>query len=531
MAVEHTIHRPCVLVILDGWGIAAPSRANAITSARTPFFDSLVEAYPTAVLQASGEAAGLPWSEVGNSEVGHMSIGAGRIVYQDLSRINNAIADRSFFENKALLGSLDYVRTHGSALHIIGLASTGGVHSHSDHLYALCELVQKHAVARVFLHLFLDGRDTPYASGLGFIRSIEERITGTSIQIASLSGRRFAMDRDNHWDRTERAYRAIAEGRSEHRFANPQEAIKESYARGVYDEEFLPTVIVENGAPRATIANNDALIFFNIRADRVRQVSRPFCASGFARFEIAPLSGLHCVTMTQYDDTAGVSVVFPPQPITDTLAQSVSAAGLTQLHIAETEKYAHITYFFNDGREEPLSGEERILIPSPSLESYAEKPEMSAPEITDATVRALGAGGVDFIALNFANADMVGHTGDFKATVMAIETLDRCMQRIVESALVKGGCVCITADHGNAESLLDLHSGQIDKEHSNNPVPCIIVARELEGRSLNAHDVSSNDLHMLEPHGMLSDVAPTLLVLLGLEQPPSMTGNNLLALL
>lgn len=521
-------HTPCVLIVLDGWGIAAPSRANAIGAAKKPFFDSLVERYPTAVLQASGEATGLPWSEVGNSEVGHMNIGAGRIVYQDLSRINSAIADRSFFLNTALISALTHVRDTSHALHIIGMPSASGVHGHIDHLFALCELVQTHGIERVYLHIFLDGRDAPFASGAGFIRSVDERIAGTSIKIASLSGRQYAMDRDNHWERTELAYRAIVQG-SPATNENPVSAIEQSYARGVYDEEFTPTALAHNGTPVGTIADGDAIIFFNIRADRARQIAHSLIASDFNRFERTPLTNLHVVTMTQYDAAFNVPVAFAPQIISHSFAECISDAGYKQIHIAETEKYAHITYFFNDGREEPFRGEERTMISSPRIESYAKKPEMSALEITDAVLSALDGGSHDVIAVNFANADMVGHTGDFKATVAAIEVLDRCMRRIVEAVLAKGGGAFITADHGNAEKLFDLHTGQIDKEHSNNPVPCIMVARELEGRTLNAQDVSSDDLHILQPHGMLSDVAPTILHFLGIPQPDEMTGNDLLA--
>lgn len=522
------VHKPCVLIVLDGWGIASPSRANAIGAAKKPFFDSLVERYPTAVLQASGEATGLPWSEVGNSEVGHMNIGAGRIVYQDLSRINSAIADRSFFQNKALMSAFTHARDSSRVLHIIGMPSASGVHGHIDHLFALCELVRTYGLDRAFLHIILDGRDAPFASGAGFIRSIEERIAGTSIKIASLCGRRYAMDRDNHWERTEQAYRAIAEG-SPATNESPVSAIEQSYANGVYDEEFSPLAIAHDGAPIGTIVDGDALVFFNIRADRARQIARAFIMDDFHRFARAPLKNLHIVTMTQYDTSFNVPIAFSPQTITNSLAECISDAGLKQIHIAETEKYAHITYFLNDGREEPFRGEERTMISSPRIESYAKKPEMSALEITDAVLSALDGGSHDVIAVNFANADMVGHTGDFKATVAAIEVLDRCMRRIVEAVLARGGCTFITADHGNAEKLFDLHTGQIDKEHSNNPVPCIMVARELEGRTLNAQDVSSDDLHILQPHGMLSDVAPTLLHFLGIPQPDEMTGNDLLA--
>lgn len=524
------IHKPSVLIVLDGWGIAPPSRANAITTAKTPFFDSLVARYPTAVLQASGEAAGLPWSEVGNSEVGHMSIGAGRIVFQDLSRITNAIVSREFFTNPSFKKAIEHVTAHNSALHIIGMASTSGVHSHIDHLFALCEIAASSRIPCVYLHLILDGRDAPYASGLGFVRSVLERTTNTPIRIASISGRMYAMDRDNHWERTEKVYRAIMEGTGERTSDEPLESIKQSYDIGVYDEEFTPTVITENGTPVAQVRDNDSLIMFNIRADRARQLAHAFAKPDFARFPISRPTNLFVVTMTQYDEQLSVEVAFPPQIVSRSLAECVSESNMRQIHIAETEKYAHITYFLNDGREEPFRNEDRKMIPSPRVESYASKPEMGAQEITDSIIAALQARTHDFIAVNFANADMVGHTGDIKATIAAIEFLDKCLARITDACLAHGGALIITADHGNAEGLLDLHTGQIDKEHSNNPVPCIIVASDIEGRTLSSHDVGSRELHTIEPHGMLSDVAPTVLSLLGIQQPSEMTGKNLLSL-
>ncbi len=528
MAQQLAKHRPCVLIVLDGWGIAAPTRANAITQSSTPTFDMLVARYPTTVIQASGEAAGLPWSEVGNSEVGHMSIGAGRIVLQDLSRINHAIEDESFFENTALLAAIDHVKENKSALHIIGMTSASGVHSHIEHLYALIELLIRKNVANAFIHAILDGRDTTYAGGLNYIKSLTERIATTPYKIASLSGRYFAMDRDNHWDRTEKAYRAMVQGIADARNDDPIAAIQSSYTVGVYDEEFMPTLITKDGKAVGQIHSNDAIIFFNIRADRARQITQAFSAEPFSRFEREQLSNVKVVSFTQYDASLPVDVAFPPHAVKQCLAEQLSTAGLKQLHVAETEKYAHITYFLNDGVERPFPGEDRIMIPSPSVDSYAKKPAMGADEITDVVTTAIQKDSYDFIAINFANADMVGHTGDMKATMQAVEVIDRCLKRIVDSALVKNGCVVITADHGNAEGLLDMHTGLIDKEHSNNPVPCIIVAHDLEGRTLTPHDVSSKDLYIVEPTGMLADVAPTLLALLGLAQPVEMTGKNLL---
>ncbi|MBI4599608.1 2,3-bisphosphoglycerate-independent phosphoglycerate mutase [Candidatus Uhrbacteria bacterium] len=523
-------HRPAVLIILDGWGIAPASRANAITEAKTPNFDGLVSTYPTAVLQASGEATGLPWGEAGNSEVGHMSIGAGRIVFQDLSRINASITDGSFFENEELCAAFVHAKKNASTVHCIGMVSASGVHSHIEHLFALIELATRKGCEKLVIHAFLDGRDTPFSSGAGYIEALNERMQQTPFAIASLSGRQYAMDRDNHWDRTEKAYRALTSGTAERTAPDALLAIRNSYAQGTYDEEFVPTVITRADAPVGCVANNDALIFFNFRADRARQIVHAFAAPSFDKFERRQFSNLSITTLTNYDATLDVHVAFKPQNITDSLSQLISAHGLTQLHVAETEKYAHITYFLNDGREQPFAGEDRVMIPSPHVESYAQKPEMSALEITDAVINAIQKNTHDVIAVNYANADMVGHTGDMKATISAVEVLDKCMKRVVDAVLAKSGCAIITADHGNAEGLLDLHTGLIDKEHSNNPVPCILIARELEGRVLDARDLSSKDLSTVEPQGMLSDVAPTLLALLEIEQPSAMSGQNLLLL-
>ncbi|MBI4239993.1 2,3-bisphosphoglycerate-independent phosphoglycerate mutase [Candidatus Uhrbacteria bacterium] len=521
-------YRPVVLVVLDGWGVAIPSQANGITQANTPAFDSFVATYPTVTLQASGEATGLPWGEVGNSEVGHMSIGAGRIVLQELSRIGQTIANRSFFSNNVFLQAVDHVQKTDGTLHLMGLLSPGGIHSHSDHLNALLELSREKEVHKVAIHAILDGRDVPYASATQYIASLREKLLGTNASLATLSGRFYAMDRDNHWDRIEKAYRAMVHGESDRLADDPLAAIKASYEAEVYDEQLYPTVITEEGAPRSTIKDGDAVIFFNIRADRARQLTHAFVKSDFDKFEHVSFSNLFFATMTEYEKNLPVAVAFPPQVIQNSLAQVISDAGLKQLHIAETEKYAHITYFLNDGREEPFPYEQRVMIPSPSVDSYDAKPEMSAHEITTQALKALESGEYQFLAMNFANADMVGHTGNMKATFRAIETLDGCLDQISKSVLARGGAMLITADHGNAESLLDLQTGKIDKEHSNNPVPCIMIAKEFEGRSVATLDISSKDLSILQPSGMLSDVAPTVLALLGIEKPSLMTGNNLL---
>ncbi len=525
----HESHRPVVLIVLDGWGVDIASQSNAITRAKTPFFDSLVAQYPTRTLQASGEATGLPWGEVGNSEVGHMSIGAGRIVFQELSRVNAMIKNGTIGDRPAIADAFAHVKERNSALHIIGLASTGGVHSHIDHLYALLELAKGSQIPRVYLHVILDGRDTPYASGLGTVQGLKNYCANTAIRIATISGRFHAMDRDSHWDRIEMAYNAMAKGASEFVYADPEAAVHASYENHIYDEEFVPTVITDESGTAHPIEDGDAVIFFNIRADRARQLTRAFTDPDFDKFAQKKYSDLSFTTFTQYDPSLPVRVAFEPQTIRNSLAQVISESGKKQLHVAETEKYAHITYFLNDGREDPFPGENRVMIPSPSVESYDKKPEMSAREITSAATEAIKSGEYDFIAINFANADMVGHTGNIKAAIKAVETIDGCLKRIITDTLGVGGAAIITADHGNAENMIDLKTGIIDKEHSNNPVPCIIVSRQLEGALLDEVDVSSKDLSILETSGILSDVAPTVLELMGIPKPLEMTGNSLLA--
>lgn len=523
-------HRPVVLVILDGWGIALPSRANAITQANTPNFDHYVTAYPTCALQAGGEAAGLPWGDVGNSEVGHMTIGAGRIVHQELSRINAAISDGSFFSNPVLREAVEHVKKNKGKFHILGLVSPGGIHSHSDHLFALLELVKKEGVDECYVHAILDGRDTSYASAVGYIALLQEKLKDVHGKIATLSGRFFAMDRDHHWDREEKAYRAIAQGISDHVAEDPLQAIKDSYEAKIYDEEYVPTVITEHGKPIAPIQNGDAVVFLNIRADRARQITQSFIAPSFDPFQRTEYLNLFFATFTEYEKGTSAHVIFPPQTIKNCLAEVISAAGLKQFHIAETEKYAHVTYFLNAGREDPFPEEKREMIPSPTVESYDKKPQMSARDITQSLAKAIENGGYDFLAVNFANADMVAHTGNMKATMKAIETIDQCFKQYIPLVLSKGGAVVITADHGNAEVLLDLQTGKIDKEHNGNPIPCILIAPELEGKTLHAADISQKNLSVLDISGMLSDVAPTILDLLGVEKPVDMTGSSLLSL-
>lgn len=525
-------YRPVVLIILDGWGIAPLARSNGISMAKTPTIDNLISSYPTMTLQASGESVGLPWGEMGNSEVGHLNLGAGKIIYQDLPRITNAILNGSFFKNNYFLAGIEAIRKSKGKLklHLIGLVSPGGVHSYLEHLYALLELAKKEGLDDVFIHAILDGRDTPYNSGINFINKLIGKTKELGIgAIASLSGRFYAMDRDNHWERIEMAYNAmIGKPSKEKKYIDPIAAIEDSYKAKIYDEEFVPISLCgEDGSPKGPIMDGDIVIFFNYRADRARELTKAFVLPS-SKFDRNYMEDLTFICMTEYEKNLPVNIAFPPELIKNPLAKVISDAGLKQLHVAETEKYAHVTFFFNGGAEENFPGEERALIPSPRVESYAERPEMSGKEITNTVVKNINTEIFDFIVINFANADMVAHTGNMKATIEAIEFLDYCVKKIVDSVLVKNGALIITADHGNAECLVDIQTGCIDKEHSTYPVPVIIISNDLEGKNAGKEDIVSNDLSLLTPSGILADIAPTVLNLMGLEKPPEMTGRSLI---
>ncbi len=528
--MRSTAPKPVVLLILDGYGVAPPGDGNAIWQADTSVIDKLVTTYPAMTLFASGQEVGLNWGEVGNSEVGHLNIGAGRVYYQTLPRLNKAIADSSFLSNKVFLEAIIRAREKKSKLHLIGLVSPGGVHSHQDHLYALLSLCKREKFKDVYIHAILDGRDTIYNTAKDFIGKLEEKLDELNLgQIATLSGRYYAMDRDNRWDRIEKAYRAMVFGEGA-QAANALKAIEASYENKIYDEEFVPTVIKIKNEPVAKIADHDSVIFFNFREDRARELSYAYVLPSFSKFDRGPyMKNLYFATMTEYEKDLPASAAFSPDLICDSLAKVISDAGQKQLHIAETEKYAHVTFFLNGQREEPFRGEERLLIPSPKIASYDEKPEMSAKEITTKALKAITDGHYDFIVINFANPDMVGHTGNEKATRRAIEVVDKLIGDIVNATLLGGGVVLITADHGNAEELLNLQTGKIDKEHSTNPVPFIIVGRDFEGQSaVPAEAGSAPDLTVLPPVGVLGDVAPTILKIMGLPQPAEMTGKPLI---
>ncbi len=522
--------KPVALLILDGWGVAPPSKGNAVALAKTPTFDDLVKKYPTLTLQASGESVGLSWGEMGNSEVGHLNLGSGKLIYQNLPRIDKAITEGSFFENPKLVKAVEQAKNRKSALHLMGLASSGNVHSSIEHLYALLRLCAKKKMKKVFLHLFLDGRDMPYNSGIDFIQKVQKKLADQKFgKIASLSGRFYAMDRDNHWERIALVYRAMVKGESEEKFSDPEEAVKASYNKKVYDEEFVPVVITEKNKPVATVENGDSLIFFNYRADRARQITKAFVLPGFEKFPRDEyLKDLFFVAMTKYERDLPVEIAFKPQEINQPLGKVVAGAGLKQLRIAETEKYAHVTFFFNGGQEVQFENEDRVLVPSPRASSYAEKPEMSAKQITKKTFKAIMDEKYDLIVLNFANPDMVGHTGDLKATIKAVETVDGYLKQLVEAILGKEGIALVTADHGNAEELINLQSGKMVKEHSTYPVPFIVVGKEWEGKTAGLSEGLSSDLSLIQPVGLLSDVAPTILKVMNLKQADEMTGKSLI---
>lgn len=507
--------KPTVLMILDGYGLNEKTEGNAIAQAKTPVMDGLMKDYPYVKGYASGLAAGLPDGQMGNSEVGHLNMGAGRIVYQELTRITKEIEDGDFFKNEALLDGMKNVKENNSALHLYGLLSDGGVHSHITHLYGLLEMAKKEGIENVYVHCFLDGRDTAPTSGKGFVEELEAKMKEIGVgQIASISGRYYAMDRDNRWDRVEKAYNALTKGEGE-TAASAVAALDASYAKDVTDEFFVPTVITKDGKPVATVNDNDTIIFFNFRPDRAREMTRAFCADEFDGFDRGARKNVTYICFTEYDVTIpNKEVAFKKVELKNTFGQFLAANGLKQARIAETEKYAHVTFFFNGGVEEPNEGEDRILVKSPKVATYDLQPEMSAPEVCDKLCTAIRSDKYDVIIINFANPDMVGHTGIMEAAVKAVETVDTCVGKAVDALKEVGGQMFICADHGNAEQLVDYETGAPFTAHTTNPVPFILV--------------NADESYTLRENGCLADIIPTLIELMGMKQPEEMTGKSLL---
>jgi 2,3-bisphosphoglycerate-independent phosphoglycerate mutase len=508
--------RPLALIILDGWGIRETRQHNAIALARTPVYDALLSRYPHAQLVASGEAVGLPEGQMGNSEVGHTNMGAGRVVYQDLTRIDKAIREGELLENTIAAAAMDRCAGSDRSLHFVGLLSDGGVHSHQRHLHALVEMAVRRGVSRIFVHAILDGRDTSPTGGAGYLGELQQALAAAGGgRVASVIGRYFAMDRDKRWERTKLAYDLVVNGAAETSTTDPIEAVRASYADGVTDEFVRPIVVLDaDGSPMGSIRDGDSVVFFNFRADRARQLSRALAVKGFDAFECSGRPDVHYTTMTVYDRTFTFPVIFTPQTFSGNFADVLVAHGRPNLRLAETEKYAHVTYFFNCGREEPYEGEDRILVPSQKVATYDLMPEMSAPAIADALVADLLDRRHPVVICNFANADMVGHSGNLDATIAAVETLDSCLGRIMKALGQVDGAAVVTADHGNAEQMWDDALKSPHTAHTSNPVPVILCDEAHRGRSL--HD------------GSLRDVAPTLLDILGLPLAPEMTGATLL---
>lgn len=501
-----------MLMILDGFGINDNEKGNAVKLANTPNIDRLMKTCPTTEVYTSGLNVGLPDGQMGNSEVGHTNIGAGRIVYQELTRITKSIEDGDFFSIPEFVEAIENCKKNNSKLHIMGLLSDGGVHSHIRHLFALLELAKRRDFEDVYVHCFLDGRDTPPASAEGYIMQLEEKMKEKEVgKIASISGRFYAMDRDKRWQRIKKTYDALVNGIGENK-ASAVTAIESSYQKEIFDEFVEPTVIVNGETPIATIEKNDSVIFFNFRPDRAREITRTLVDKEFNEFETKDLN-LYFVCMTPYDETMpNVKVAFKKEPLKNTFGEYISNNGLTQLRIAETEKYAHVTFFFNGGEEKQYKGEDRILVPSPKVETYYLKPEMSAIEVTDKVVEAIKSEKYNSIILNYANPDMVGHTGNLEASIKAIETIDNCVGRVIEEINKVNGVCLITADHGNSEQMIDYKTGEPHTAHTTNPVPLILVG--MEGVTLKT--------------GKLADLAPTMLDIMGLKKPDEMTGESII---
>lgn len=520
------MYKPIVLVVLDGWGISNNNKGNVLKETDLPTINKLDRFYPKTTLQASGISVGLFWGEPGNSEVGHMAMGAGKIVYQNLPRITLAIQGRTFFQNPALEKIMQNCIDNKSSLHLMGLVGQGSVHSYLEHLCAMIEMAKMKGLEKVYIHAFTDGRDSPPTSGTKSIMDLQNKLKAYGVgKIASLIGRNWAMDRNNNWDRIEKAYRMLTEGKGE-QFEDPIKCLQDSYAKELTDEYIEPSVITENGQPIGIVKENDSVVFFNFREDRARELTKAFVLPGFDKFERKQIK-IEFATLTEYEKDLPVSVAFPPEELKGGLGEVLSKNKLSQLRIAETEKYAHVTYFFNGGKEDPWPEEDHILVPSPAVSKFDEAPEMSAAVVTEKLVDAIKLKKYDFILVNYANADMVGHTGNEQACIQAIKAIDRSLSVLVPTVLQEGGCLLITADHGNVEEIKNYQTGQINTEHSSNPVPLWFITPD------NHHEKTSEEIVRQESEvgGLLSDLAPTILDLLGIKKSDEMNGESLLSIL
>lgn len=509
--IKDFMSKKVILVIMDGWGLGQVAKADAIQNAKVPFVSSLYNKYPHSTLVTCGEQVGLPDGQMGNSEVGHLNLGAGRIVYQELQRINVAIRTGELANNPTLLASIQYAKENNKPLHLLGLVSDGGVHSHTSHLKAICEICKAKGLDKVFIHAFTDGRDTDPKSGLAFVSDVEQAIAGSVGRIATVSGRYYAMDRDKRWERVQLAYDALVNGIGE-TASNATAAIEANYAKDITDEFIKPTVLVENGAPIATIEEGDAVLCFNFRTDRCREITEVLTQKDFHEFNMKKLS-LHYTTITKYDETfQNVHVIFENDNLVNTLGEVLAANHKKQIRIAETEKYPHVTFFFSGGREVPFEGESRIMAASPKVATYDLQPEMSAAELTEKLLPEINAGSADFICLNYANADMVGHTGIFSAVIKAVETVDQCVEKIVTAGLANGYTIFLTADHGNADYMMN-EDGSPNTAHTLNLVPLFVIDKEWKG-------------HLKS--GKLGDIAPSILKMMDISIPKEMTGEVLI---
>lgn len=517
--------KPIILLILDGWGIAPPREGNAISQAKKPNIDFIETNYPRAPLQASSISVGLLWGEPGNSEVGHLNLGAGRIVYQILPRIIVSIRNGSFYKNEAFLGAIKHSKKNNSKLHILGMISSGSVHSYIDHLYALLNLTKQQNIEKVYLHLWTDGRDSPPTEAKKLLTNLKLRLDALHLgKISTVMGRFYAMDRNKNWDRTKQAYECMTQGKGE-KILDPINYIEKSYKKSIYDEFIKPAVVIENKKPKGLIEKNDSIIIFNFREDRARQITKAFCLDNFEFFPREKIKNLFIVTMTEYEKNLPVKVAFPFLKIKNSLAEFLSKKLKKQIHIAETEKYAHVTYFFNGRHELPFLNEERILIRSSSISHFDKTPSMQAPKISQKLIEAINKNKYDFILANFANADMVGHTGNLKATIQAIEVLDKYIGEITKKTLNKDGILIITADHGNAEKMLNPITGKILTQHTDNLVPFYLIGNKF--KKTKPYQIPLYQEKTAQ--GILGDVAPTILELMNLEKPKEMTGLSLLS--